>query len=234
MNDQDQFTNEYLSIKEGAFVCTLCQSFKRPAPYPVKRHIIQVHFGHSVEFNGNKFWPNCNVPICKKWCTSNKRGHYHCFHCTKIFPERARLVAHFQQLSDDKSVNTAVIDSVKTELVDIPKVTELTDDITYQPEMQPAKVTELTDDITYQPDMQPAEIKKTFGTGSNKISCATCHKLILKKNIKKHYTLHVSKERCVSKEWHHRGSCIDQEQGLYLVNETMSGVQHPIHNKVGV
>ena len=129
MNKDQKFIDEYLSTDEGAFACNLCQSFKRSEPYPVKNHTRQVHFGHAVKFNGNKFWSNCNYPICKKWCTSNKRSHYNCFHCAKIFTERASLVAHFQKLSDDKSVDTAVIASVKTdaELVNLPKkITELT------------------------------------------------------------------------------------------------------------
>lgn len=50
-----------------------------------------------------------------------------------------------------------------------------------------------------------------------KIILIFCGKMMSKKNLQKHIdSQHSSNMKCVTRECHHRGSCIDQDNGLYL------------------
>jgi hypothetical protein len=180
---EDQIYKKFLfTDKEVGFACTLCQSFERSTLYPVKRHIIQAHFGHAVDFNGSGLWPNCRIPFCKNWCVESKRGHYHCFHCDNIFQSRSRFIDHLSKIPS-------------TNIAD-PPVLELSKEAT---------------DSKKQPIADTDNEKSKKEVSGVKVDCTTCGKIMLKKNLQNHINSHhLSNMKSVTREWHHGGSCIDQ------------------------
>ena len=232
---EDQIYKKILfTDKEVGFACTLCQSFERSTLYPVKRHIIQAHFGHAVDFNGSGLWPNCRIPFCKNWCVESKRGHYHCFHCDNIFQSRSRFIDHLSRIPSTNIADPPVLELLKeaTDSKEQPIVD--TDNEKSKKEVSgDPPVLELSKEATdskEQPIVDTDSEKSKKKVSGVKVDCTTCGKIMLKKNLQKHInSQHLSNMKCVTREWHHRGSCIDQDHGLYLVSENMSGVQHPIH-----
>ena len=64
---------------------------------------------------------------------------------------------------------------------------------------------------------------------SKKIRCEFCNLEVWKKNLKKHVERCHTDSSTRSSERVHQGSCIDPENGIFLVSETLTGIQYPVH-----
>ena len=86
------------------YICSLCDNnniFKYKSK--ALRHLKQLHFGHTVTFEGNI------MVLCKKRC--HQYSHYHCFCCENIYPKKQDLIYHLDNTQVKTTAKRIKIDS---------------------------------------------------------------------------------------------------------------------------
>ena len=202
---------------DGKFTCALCLDFKpRLKKHVVDRHFEHCHFNHEVVHNGESIY------LCKKGCTKDNLGHYHCIcGCQKILSKKKRLIAHLNSSKESSMnvnpINAAHLNSSKESSMNVNPINA---------ENISEKACQ-DDDFENDFDSERIMLKKASG---EKVACSECNLVLYRKNMKEHilrkHTENVNRQYL---NHMHEGRCIDKTNGVYLVSETRSGIQHPIH-----
>ena len=149
-------------------------------------------------------WMNHTVYLCNRGCHQNGKGHYHCPSCGHISDRIGRLRVHLSNkcATKGKKNNRNTGNDESTGLTGASSRVSAPDEV--------------------------AEEQVEEG----KVRCPYCPKpnIMWRQNLKLHIRRnHTSEEEGIASLPIHQGACVDRNNGIYLVSETPTGIQHPVH-----
>ena len=209
-------TTNYVEVVEGderMFHCQLCMDFKRNELTSVNMHVKKYHFNHSFQQDGWRMF------LCKRGCY--KGIHYHCYHCEELFYRKDRFQKHLANiLGSSLSASLAIPSAETTTVTQAVPLTTISSEAVVRTSTTTAIAA--TDSTT---------TAKPSAAVTKKMKCPVCNLEVTKKHYKTHYyNKHVKEgEKGISRERYHHGSCIDVDNGIFLVSGTLKGVQHLVH-----
>lgn len=212
-------------LSSSEFGCPLCPKFKSKKQSAIRRHLTN-HAENAVHFQ-DKMLCRCNL-------SCRDRGHFHCPSCAATIIQKLNMITHLTECIKKRKIAQTASKPSSSETN--PNLRDLQEDFTASPlppppsasNSPPPSKSALILDHSYSLTASP-KTPTDFGLPPSHVKCPHCSLVLYRQNLLLHTQRKHSQPKDITAQSHLKSTCVDQNNGLYVVRKTQRGFSVPVH-----